>query len=65
MSAAPQSDNLASVLLGRGDDMGRRRGQRKGYLRPENGNWLLTYRVYTKESGCEAMNDYDSCPKHD
>ena len=30
----------------RGDDMSRRRGQRKGWLRPEHGAWLLTYRVY-------------------
>jgi site-specific recombinase XerC len=26
--------------------MSRRRGQRKGYLRAENGSWLLTYRKY-------------------
>jgi integrase len=26
--------------------MARRRGQRKGYLRAENGSWLLTYRIY-------------------
>ena len=26
--------------------MARRRGQRKGYLRAENGSWLLTYRKY-------------------
>lgn len=31
------------------EDMARRRGQRKGYLRPENGNWLFTYRIYTRE----------------
>src|ERR1019366_4364447 len=30
----------------REDDMSRRRGQRKGWLRPEHGAWLLTYRVY-------------------
>src|ERR1035441_430351 len=30
----------------REDDMSRRRGQRKGWLRPEHGVWLLTYRVY-------------------
>lgn len=29
--------------------MARKRGQRKGYLRPENGSWLLTFRVYTAE----------------
>jgi integrase len=27
-------------------DMARRRGQRTGWLRPENGSWLLTYRAY-------------------
>jgi integrase len=32
-----------------GTDMGRRRGQRSGYLREEKGSWLLTYRVYTNE----------------
>lgn len=26
--------------------MARRRGQRSGWLRPEHGSWLLTYRVY-------------------
>lgn len=30
-------------------DMARRRGQRKGYLRADNGSWLLTYRVYARE----------------
>src|SRR5215831_11878673 len=30
----------------KGEDMGKRRGQRKGYLRPEHGSWLLTYYVY-------------------
>lgn len=28
------------------EDMGKRRGQRSGYLRIEHGAWLLTYRVY-------------------
>ena len=28
------------------EDMGKRRGQRKGYLRAEHGSWLLTYRIY-------------------
>lgn len=28
--------------------MSRRRGQRKGWLRPEHGSWLLTYRVYSQ-----------------
>ena len=35
---------LQSFLAG--EDMGRRRGQRAGWLRPEHGSWLLTYRVY-------------------
>ena len=30
----------------KGEDMARRRGQRKGFLRVEHGSWLLTYRVY-------------------
>ena len=44
---APAANSLSYPV--EGDDMGRRRGQRKGYLRPENGNWLLTYRIYTRE----------------
>lgn len=30
----------------KGEDMGRRRGQRSGWLRAEHGSWLLTYRMY-------------------
>src|ERR1039458_6484514 len=30
------------------DTVSRRRGQRKGWLRPEHGSWLLTYRVYNR-----------------
>jgi integrase len=38
---------LDTLNLSREDqDMARRRGQRTGYLRPENGTWLLTYRIY-------------------
>ena len=33
------------------DTVSRRRGQRKGWLRPEHGSWLLTYRVYNQNGG--------------
>ena len=35
------------------DIMSRRRGQRKGWLRPEHGSWLLTYRVYNQTGGSQ------------
>ena len=41
---------IASMTGGYDPDMARRRGQRKGYLRAENGSWLLTFRIYTHDS---------------
>jgi integrase len=37
-----------AILIPRKEEqeMARRRGQRKGWLRPESGSWLLTYRAY-------------------
>lgn len=37
---------IRSTLSLKGDEMGRRRGQRKGWLREHNGQWRLTYRLY-------------------
>jgi integrase len=38
---------VGRVSFLRGDnELSRRRGQRNGWLRPEHGSWLLTYRVY-------------------
>ncbi len=49
MSAqAAQIDTLR--LFTGGEDLGRRRGQRKGHLRIEHGSWLLTYRVYDQNN---------------
>lgn len=43
-SPVPIRSNLS--LRGDQGDMGRRRGQRKGWLREHNGQWRLTYRLY-------------------
>lgn len=49
MSAAINPSVTIKSFLKREDLMARRRGQRKGWLRPESGSWLLTYRVYDDE----------------
>jgi integrase len=48
MKTAAETFSPAHVTLRPCDDadMARRRGQRKGWLRPEKGSWLLTYRLY-------------------
>lgn len=44
IAPAPMRDSLS--FLREDNALARRRGQRSGWLRPEHGSWLLTYRVY-------------------
>jgi integrase len=47
MTALPQpAPSHVRISLKGGDDMARRRGQRRGWLREDGGSWLLTYRLY-------------------
>src|SRR6185312_11926198 len=36
------------ILSREAEDMGRRRGQRMGWLRKRSGSWLLTFRDYSR-----------------
>lgn len=55
MMVNPTAIRLQSFLTG--EDMGKRKGQRSGYLRIDHGSWLLTYRAYapTGESHRETV----------
>jgi integrase len=46
VTAVLTASHLDNLFLKGEQDMARRRGQRKGYLRIEHGSWLLTYRIY-------------------
>ncbi len=47
VSMGARLDQAVQSSFREDEPLSRRRGQRNGWLRPENGSWLLTYRIYT------------------
>ncbi len=55
MNAVQHRHDCATMLSTEGAELARRRGQRTGWLRAENGSWLLTYRMYVPGKAAQRV----------